>query len=97
MKIMNEKILTELEIINKKGLHARASKKLVECANLFESDIKIGMIYNNEDQDVSCREIMDLMMLEANYGKKVRLSIIGPDAHRAFKAIKELFNNQFYE
>ena len=40
---------------------------------------------------------MDLMMLEANYGKKVRLSIIGPDAHRAFKAIKELFNNQFYE
>ena len=55
------------------------------------------MKYNNEDQDVSCREIMDLMMLGANYGKRVRLSIVGPDARRAFKAIKELFNNQFYE
>jgi phosphocarrier protein len=80
-------------ISNKKGLHARASAKIVEAAARFQSDIHVlrdGMSANG-------RSIMGLMMLAASQGKEVEITVQGPDAAEAMKAILALVEARFGE
>ncbi len=83
----------EFLIINKLGLHARASALFVKTASRFNSDIKLS----REDVEVNGKSIMGIMMLAAAKGSSVCLTVSGSDEVDAFKAIGDLIANGFGE
>ncbi len=83
----------EFLIINKLGLHARASALLVKTSSRFNSDVKLA----REDVEVNGKSIMGIMMLAASKGSSVRLTVIGADETEAFQAIGDLIANGFGE
>jgi len=83
----------ELEIINKLGLHARASAKLTQLAAKFESDVQVM----RNGRKVNAKSIMGVMMLAAGKGSKITLEIAGPDEEQAMEAICNLVNDCFGE
>jgi len=83
----------DVTIINKLGLHARASAKLVEVACGFKASIKIG----RGERLVDARSIMSLLMLGAGHGSELRLAVDGEDADLAFQAILDLIARRFDE
>lgn len=86
-------IEAELPIINKLGLHARSSSKLVETAKSFSSSIKVGV----EGRMVDAKSIMAVMMLGAKKGVTLALHAEGDDAEVAVKAIQDLAADFFGE
>ena len=80
-------------ILNKRGLHARASAKIVEASARFQSEIQII----KDGQAVNGRSIMGLMMLAASIGSTVMVTAEGPDAEEALKAILALIEAKFGE
>ena len=83
----------EFSIVNKLGLHARASALLVKTAIRFSSDIKII----REDVEVNGKSIMGIMMLAAAKGSVIRLKIRGDDEADAMSTLGELIKNGFGE
>ena len=81
------------KIINAKGLHARASAKVVEAAARFQSQITV----TKDDQRVDARSIMGLMMLAAGLGSEIGIVCEGPDADEAMTAILALVEAKFGE
>ena len=90
---MAESHSATVRIANKKGLHARASAKIVEAAARFRSRITIS--YNA--QTVDARSIMGLMMLAASEGSEIGVVAEGPDAAAALAAIVALTEAKFGE
>lgn len=86
-------IQTQLTIINKLGLHARAAAKFVSCASSFSSRIQTG----RDDQLVDAKSIMSVMMLAAGKGTVLDLKIHGSDEEAALDALKTLIENRFDE
>ena len=86
-------IRKELEIRNKLGLHARASAKLVQCANRFDSDIRVERC----GQSVNGKSIMGIMMLAASQGTSVEIEATGADEQAAIEAIEQLIRDRFGE
>jgi phosphocarrier protein HPr len=86
-------VRTTVMIVNKRGLHARASAKFVETAARFQSEVTV----TKGDASVSGRSIMGLMMLAASLGTSIELSADGPDAKAAVQALVELIAARFYE
>lgn len=80
-------------IVNKLGLHARASALFVKTASRFSSDIKLA----KEDVEVNGKSIMGIMMLAASKGVTVRLTVEGADEAEAMQAVGDLINNGFGE
>jgi phosphocarrier protein len=80
-------------LINKLGLHARASAKLVSLASEFESEITL----TRNGQAVNAKSIMGLMMLAAAKGAELELCTDGRDEQRALEALIELIHNRFGE
>ena len=83
----------EIEIINKLGLHARASTKLTQTASIYNSDIWI----ERNGRRVNAKSIMGVMMLAASKGSKIILEADGKDEKPAMDALIELINNRFGE
>jgi phosphocarrier protein HPr len=83
----------EVEILNKLGLHARASAKLTQLAARFASDVQIS----RNGRKVNAKSIMGVMMLAAGKGAKVTLEIEGPDEDQAMDAIVALIGDCFGE
>jgi len=83
----------EFLIINKLGLHARASALLVKTSSRFNSDVKLA----REGVEVNGKSIMGIMMLAASKGSLVRLTVDGADETEAFQTIGELISNGFGE
>lgn len=90
---MSETLRARVVIPNKKGLHARASAKIVEAAARFQSDIHVS----KDGVSADGRSIMGLMMLAAAQGKEVEISTRGPDAAEAMKALLALVEARFGE
>ena len=86
-------IRREIEIVNKLGLHARASAKLTQLAAKFESDIQVA----RNARKVNAKSIMGVMMLAAGKGAKVTFETSGPDEAEAMDAICALVNDCFGE
>ncbi|HHF7345263.1 TPA: HPr family phosphocarrier protein [Legionella feeleii] len=86
-------IKTKITIINKLGLHARASAKFVSTTSRFQSHIDV----TKNTQTVNGKSIMGIMMLAASKGSELTLQIDGPDEVEMEKAITELINNRFGE
>jgi phosphocarrier protein len=83
----------ELEIINKLGLHARASAKLTQVAGQFEADVWLS----RNDKRVNAKSIMGVMMLAAAKGSRVIVETDGPDEGAAMRALEQLVATKFGE
>jgi phosphocarrier protein HPr len=86
-------IKQDIEIINKLGLHARASSKLTQTASQFASDIWI----EKNGRRVNAKSIMGVMMLAAAMGSSISLEANGADEQAAMAALKNLINDYFGE
>lgn len=86
-------ISSQLEIINKLGLHARAAAKFVNLANQFDSSISVS----RNGRTINGKSIMGLMMLAAAQGSEISVSIDGDDEQDAMSAITQLIQNRFEE
>lgn len=82
-----------VEIVNKRGLHARASAKFVKLASTFEADVQVS----KDGQTVDARSIMGLMMLAAGTGSSIDISATGPEARTALDALSALVAARFEE
>jgi len=83
----------EVEVVNKLGLHARASAKLTQLAGQFSSSI--SLIRNGKR--VNAKSIMGVMMLAAAKGTTISIEIDGPDEAAAMQALTGLIANCFEE
>jgi phosphocarrier protein len=83
----------ELPIINKRGLHARASAKFVQMVERFNAEVWV----TRGGETVGGTSIMGLMMLSAGPGTTITVSASGPDAEAALAAITELVASKFNE
>ncbi|MCK9986888.1 MAG: phosphocarrier protein HPr [Azoarcus sp.] len=83
----------ETEIINKLGLHARASAKLTQLASSFGADIWL----ERNGRRVNAKSIMGVMMLAAARGATIAIETAGQDEDKALEAILELIADRFGE
>ena len=83
----------ELQIVNKRGLHARASAKFVQMVEKFSAEVWV----TRGSETVGGTSIMGLMMLAAGPGTSVVVSAIGPEAQAAIDAIAALVADKFNE
>ena len=83
----------EIPIINKRGLHARASAKFVQMVERFNAEVWV----TRGGETVGGTSIMGLMMLSAGPGTTIVVSAIGPEAQAAVDAITELVASKFNE
>ena len=86
-------ISRELQITNKRGLHARASAKFVQMVEKFNAEVWV----TRGSETVGGTSIMGLMMLAAGPGTSVTVSAIGPEAQAAVDAIAALVADKFNE
>lgn len=77
---------SEVEIRNADGLHMRPAMQFVDTASRFESEIKVS----NAETEVDGKSIMQMSMLAATYGTKLKLRAAGCDAREALEALREL-------
>jgi phosphocarrier protein len=83
----------ELPIINKRGLHARASAKFVQMVERFNAEVWV----TKGGETVGGTSIMGLMMLSAGPGTSIVVSATGPEAQAAIEAITDLVAGKFNE
>lgn len=86
-------IQNDIEIINKLGLHARASAKLTQLAAKYKSEVWM----TRNKRRVNAKSIMGVMMLAAGKGTVVTLEVDGPDEKECFDALAALINDKFGE
>jgi len=86
-------IVRNIEIVNKKGLHARASAKFVQCAEQFDAAITV----TRGHESVGGTSIMGLMMLAAGPGITITIQATGNDAQAAVDALCSLVGSRFGE
>ncbi|BDV43483.1 phosphocarrier protein HPr [Geotalea uraniireducens] len=86
-------LVREFTIVNKLGLHARASALLVKTTSRFGSEIKIA----REGVEVNGKSIMGIMMLAAAMGTVITVKVDGEDETEAMAALEEIITNGFGE
>jgi phosphocarrier protein len=80
-------------IVNRRGLHARASARFVETARQFDADVKVS----KGGTEVSGSSVMDLMMLAASTGIQLEITVRGREAAQAMAALVRLIEERFHE
>ena len=83
----------EIKVVNKLGLHARASAKLTQLASSFKSAVWLA----RNGRRVNAKSIMGVMMLAAGLGSTVEVETEGPDEEAALAAVEALFAGKFGE
>lgn len=83
----------ELEIVNKLGLHARASAKLTQMASKYACEVWM----TRHSHRINAKSIMGVMMLAAGKGARVKLETDGPDEAECMEALTALINDRFGE
>jgi len=86
-------LVADIPIINKKGLHARASAKFVHTVEQFEADVRVSRC----GETVGGDSIMGLMMLSAGPGTSIRVEAKGTDAQAVLGALIALVGDRFGE
>jgi phosphocarrier protein HPr len=84
---------SQVQIVNKYGLHARPAAELVKLANRFASEVWI----RKDEVEVSGKSIMGVMMLAAECGSTVEIRARGEDSQAAVDALAQLVQNRFGE
>jgi phosphocarrier protein HPr len=83
----------DLQIINKKGLHARATAKFVQCCEKFDAEITVS----KDGETVGGSSIMGILTLGAGQGSTITVTAEGPQAQEALAALDTLVANRFGE
>ncbi len=86
-------VARDLTIVNKKGLHARATAKFVQCVENFDCDVTVSRC----GETVGGTSIMGILTLGAGIGSSIRVAAVGPQARTAIEAIATLVANRFGE
>jgi phosphocarrier protein HPr len=89
----NASVIRQLEICNKKGLHARASAKFVQTVEKFDAEVKV----TRGGETVGGTSIMGLMMLAAGHGSTITVEATGKDALEVVEALAALVSSRFTE
>lgn len=92
-KSTEQELVSELEIKNSLGLHARPASMFVQLASSFEAEITV----EKDGEQVNGKSLMGLLMLAAGCGSIVKISASGPDGEQAMKALSDLINSKFEE
>ena len=92
-KVTKGAAVRTVEIVNKRGLHARASAKFVKTASGFDAEVRVS----KDGQTVDARSIMGLMMLAAGPGCCIDIEAEGADADAAVTALEQLVRAKFDE
>lgn len=87
------KLVREVRIMNRYGMHARPATLFVNTAKQFEADIQV----QKKSLTVSGKSIMGLLTIEGHLGSTLKLTAEGEDAAEALDALQKLFENKFYE
>ena len=82
-----------VQIVNKRGLHARASAKFVKTASGYDAEVRVS----KDGQTVDARSIMGLMMLAAGPGSSIEIEAEGAEAQAAVDALEQLVSAKFDE
>ncbi len=82
-----------LKIVNKAGLHARASTRFVQTANKFRCNV----IVRKDKQDVNGKSIMGVLLLVASQGSEIDIACDGEDAQQCLNALSDLVKQGFGE
>jgi phosphocarrier protein len=90
---VSETAVRTVEIVNKRGLHARASAKFVKMASGFDAEVRVS----KDGQTVDARSIMGLMMLAAGPGCCIEIEAEGAEADAAVAALETLVAGKFEE
>lgn len=88
-----QRVTRSVDVVNERGLHARASAKLVKTAAQFDATVSIL----KDGMSVDAQSIMGLMMLAAGPGCCITISALGPDAAEAVEAVAGLIERRFDE
>jgi phosphocarrier protein len=88
-----EPVIRTVDIVNKRGLHARASAKFVKLASTYDAEVRV----TKDGQTVDARSIMGLMMLAAAPGCCIEIEAEGPQAAEAVDALAGLVAARFDE
>lgn len=83
---------TEVEIKNVDGLHMRPAMQFVDIANQFKSDITVS----NNETEVDGKSIMQMSMLAATCGTKLKIKAEGSDAQKVIRALSELVEEKLF-
>jgi len=86
-----------VRLINKRGLHARASNKFMECVTQFTSQILVRSHNEVCAETVVADSVMELLLLGAACGEDITISATGDDAPQAIKALMALVESRFGE
>jgi phosphocarrier protein HPr len=90
---VGEPVVQVVEIVNKKGLHARASAKFVKLAEEFDAQVRV----TRSGETVGGTSIMGLMMLAASPGTRITIEGTGTEAAAAVSALSRLVRDRFGE
>ncbi|HEV7157840.1 MAG TPA: HPr family phosphocarrier protein [Caulobacteraceae bacterium] len=82
-----------VDIVNERGLHARASARFVKLAGSYDADVQV----TKDDQTVDAQSIMGLMMLAAGPGSTIEITAKGRQAREAVEALIGLVASRFEE
>jgi phosphocarrier protein HPr len=88
-----EQIVRELVIVNRKGLHARATAKFVQCCERYEAEITVSKCGDT----VGGSSIMGILTLGAAQGSTITVTASGPQARDAIEALAQLVGDRFGE
>lgn len=88
-----KKVVKELTIQNRLGLHARPAAMFVKIANRHKAEVWV----EKDGEQVNGKSIMGLMMLAAGHGSKLLITADGPDADKAVADVEELIKRKFDE
>ena len=83
----------EVEIKNADGLHMRPAMQFVDLANQFHCDITVS----NSENTVDGKSIMQMSMLAATYGTRLKIKAEGPDAQKAVDALRKLVEEKHFD
>jgi phosphocarrier protein len=91
--VAGQKLIKELVVQNKMGIHARPAAMIVRITNKFKADVFV----EKDDEQVNGKSIMGLMMLAAGKGSKVKFVVAGDDAGALLAELEALFARKFDE
>lgn len=86
-----------LTLRNKRGLHARASHKIVACVTQFDAEVEVTSHNHVCAETVIADSVMELLLLGSSCGEDITVTATGPDAKAAVQALKRLIEDRFGE
>lgn len=90
-------VSARLTLVNKRGLHARASNKFMECVMRYNADVHVQSHNNVTQETVEADSVMELLLLGSACGEDITVSACGPEASVVIAALTKLVQNGFGE